>query len=194
MKTFITALISCSLMLSAVAMAQQDEEQQKGKKKKSQQTSQAQSQPQTSPTGQGGQAGPRHGKGAGKHEEHAPTMANTPTATGNANVQEGGKHKGKAAHAETTPATTENANVNTTEGAGKKGKGATHNEAAMKTGSPGPAMAGTSAGSGTAKIKSGTVGKNGKTVDVQKIKAAHTSFHAQAQPQKIKTVTFNQNY
>jgi len=194
MKTFVTALISCSLMLSAVAMAQQDEEQQKGKKKKSQQTSQAQSHPQTA-TGQSGQTGPPHGKGAGKHEQHAPTMANTPTATGNANVHEGGKHKGKTAHTEATPTTTENANVNATEGAGKKGKGNTHNEAAMKTGSPNPAaMASTSAGSGTAKIKSGTVGKNGKTVDVQKIKSQHTNFRAQAQPQKIKTVTFNQNY
>jgi Putative peptidoglycan binding domain len=225
MKTFITALISCSLMLGAIAMAQQDEEQQKGKKeKKSQQPSQAQAHPQA--TAAGAHAGTKPGKGAAKHEEHTPTMANTPTATGNANVQEGGKHKGKgaahegatssagtenanvnattqeggkhkgkAAHAEATPATTENANVNATEGAGKKGKGATHNEAAMKTGSPGPAAAaGTSAGSGTAKIKSGTVGKNGKTVDVQKIKSQHTNFRAQAQPQKIKTVTFNQNY
>jgi Putative peptidoglycan binding domain len=226
MKTFITGLISCSLLLSAVAMAQQDEEQQKEKKKKSQQTSQAQAQPQATA---GAQGGTKRGKGAARHEEHAPTMANSPAATESANVnatqergkhkgkgaaheeatnsagtensnvnattQEGGKHKGKAAHAETTPATTENANVNATEGAGKKGKGATHNEAAMKTGSPGPAAAaGTSAGSGTAKIKSGTVGKNGKTVDVQRIKASHTTFRAQAQPQKIKTVTFNQNY
>ena len=182
-------------MLGAIAMAQQDEEQQKGKKeKKSQQPSQAQAQPQATA---GAQGGAKRGKGAGKHEEHTPTMANTPTATGNANVQEGGKHKGKGAAHEgaTSSAGTENANVNATEGAGKKGKGATHNEAAMKTGSPGPAAAaGTSAGSGTAKIKSGTVGKNGKTVDVQKIKSQHTNFRAQAQPQKIKTVTYNQNY
>ena len=65
----------------------------------------------------------------------------------------------------------------------------------MKTGSPNPAAtAGTSAASGTAKIKSGTVGKNGKTVDVQKIKAAHTNFRAQPKPEKVQTVTFNQNY
>jgi Putative peptidoglycan binding domain len=200
MKTFITALISCSLMLGAIAMAQQDEEQQKGKKeKKSQQSSQAQAHPQA--TAAGAHAGAKPGKGAAKHEEHAPTMAHTPAASESANVnatQEHGKHKDKgAAHTEaaTSPAATENANATVNEGAGKKGKGATHNEAAMKTGSPNPAaMAGTSAGSGTAKIKSGTVGKNGKTVDVQRIKASHTSFRAQAQPQKIKTVTFNQNY
>ena len=185
-------------MLSAVAMAQQDEEQQKGKKKKSQQNSQAQAQTQATATG--AQGGAKRGKGAARHEEHAPAMANSPAATESANVnatQERGKHKGKgAAHEEaTSSAGTENANVNATEGAGKKGKGATHNEAAMKTGSPSPAaMAGTSAGSGTAKIKSGTVGKNGKTVDVQKIKSQHTNFRAQAQPQKIKTVTYNQNY
>jgi hypothetical protein len=227
MKTFITALISCSLMLGAVAMAQQDEEQQKGKKKKSQQTgqtqTQAQSQPQTSATGAGQQAGAHHGKGAGRHQEQAPTTANT---TGNADVnatQAGGKHKGKgamhneastqttenanatvnegagknkgkhAAHTEATPATTENANVSTTEGAGKhKGK---HAEAAMKTGSPSPAAAtGTSAVSDKAKIKSGTVGKNGKTVEVQKIKAQHTNFRAQPKPEKVQAVTFNQNY
>jgi Putative peptidoglycan binding domain len=201
MKTFITALISCSLMLGAIAMAQQDEEQQKGKKeKKSQQPSQAQAHPQA--TAAGAHAGTKPGKGAAKHEEHAPTMAHTPAASESANVnatQEHGKHKDKgAAHTEaaTSPAATENANATVNEGAGKnKNKGATHTEAAMKTGSPNPpATAGTSAASGTAKIKSGTVGKNGKTVDVQKIKATHTSFHAQAQPQKIKTVTFNQNY
>jgi hypothetical protein len=201
MKTFITALISCSLMLGAIAMAQQDEEQQKGKKeKKSQQSSQAQAHPQA--TAAGAHAGTKPGKGAAKHEEHAPTMAHTPAASESANVnatQEHGKHKDKgAAHTEaaTSPAATENANATVNEGAGKnKNQRAAHAEAAMKTGSPNPpATAGTSAASGTAKIKSGTVGKNGKTVDVQKIKATHTSFHAQAQPQKIKTVTFNQNY
>ena len=186
-------------MLGAIAMAQQDEEQQKAKKeKKSQQSSQAQ--PQA--TAAGAHAGTKPGKGAAKHEEHAPTMAHTPAASESANVnatQEHGKHKGKgAAHAEaaTSPAATENANATVNEGAGKnKNKGATHTEAAMKMGSPNPAAtAGTSAASGTAKIKSGTVGKNGKTVNVQQIKAAHTSFRAQPKPEKIKTVTYNQNY
>ena len=201
MKTFITALISCSLMLGAIAMAQQDEEQQKAKKeKKSQQSSQAQAHPQA--TAAGAHAGTKPGKGAAKHEEHAPTMAHTPAASESANVnatQEHGKHKGKgAAHTEaaTSPAATENANATVNEGAGKnKNKGAAHTEAAMKTGSPNPAAtAGTSAASGTAKIKSGTVGKNGKTVNVQQIKAAHTSFRAQPKPEKVQTVTFNQNY
>lgn len=188
-------------MLGAIAMAQQDEEQQKGKKeKKSQQSSQAQAHPQA--TAAGAHAGTKPGKGAAKHEEHAPTMAHTPAASESANVnatQEHGKHKDKgAAHTEaaTSPAATENANATVNEGAGKnKNKGATHTEAAMKTGSPNPpATAGTSAASGTAKIKSGTVGKNGKTVDVQKIKAAHTSFRAQPKPEKVQTVTFNQSY
>jgi hypothetical protein len=172
MKTFMTALISCSLMLGAIAMAQQDQEQQKAKKKKSQQTGQAQSQPYTSTAGGGQQAGARHGKGSGNHQQHASTMANT---TGNADV---------------------NTNANVNEGTGKnKNKHTAHTEAAMKMGGPSPAaMAGTAAPAGAAKIKAGTVGKNGKTVDVQKIKAAHTNFHAQANPEKIKTVTFNQNY
>jgi Putative peptidoglycan binding domain len=207
MKTFITALISCSLMLGAIAMAQQDEEQQKGKKeKKSQQTSQAQGQRQAQPqaTAAGAQAGPKRGKGAARHEEHAPTMANTPAANENAKVnaaaQERGKHKGKAgAHAEaaTSPAATENANANANvqEGGKHKGKRA---EAAMKTGSPGPgAAAGTAAvsgGGGTKPTKPGNIGKNGKQVNVQQIKGQHTNFHAQAQPQKIKSVTYNQNY
>lgn len=188
-------------MLGAIAMAQQDEEQQKGKKeKKSQQPSQAQAHPQA--TAAGAHAGTKPGKGAAKHEEHAPTMAHTPAASESANVnatQEHGKHKDKgAAHTEaaTSPAATENANATVNEGAGKnKNRRAAHAEAAMKTGSPNPpATAGTSAASGTAKIKSGTVGKNGKTVDVQKIKAAHTSFRAQPKPEKVQTVTFNQSY
>jgi hypothetical protein len=227
MKTFIAALISCSLMLGAIAMAQQDQEQQKEKKgKKSQQTSQ-QAQPQATAAAQGGA---KRGQGAGRHEQHAPTMAKSPAATEganvnanqergkhkgkrgehaegtspaatenantNANVQEGGKQKGKRGeHAEgTSPAATENANANANvqEGGKQKGK---HAEAAMKTGSPNPAAnAGTSAGSANAKIKSGTVGKNGKTVDVQKIKGQHTNFRAQAKPQQVKSVTFNQNY
>jgi len=213
-------------MLGAIAMAQQDQEQQKEKKgKKSQQTSQ-QAQPQATAAAQ---AGPKRGKGVGRHEEHAPNMTKNPNTTESANVnatQERGKHKGKgAAHTEAATSPGENANANVNEGAGKnknkraehteaatspaenananvnegagknKNKRAEHTEAAMKTGSPSPAAnAGTSPGSGNAKIKSGTVGKNGKTVDVQKIKNQHASFHAQAQPQKIKTVTFNQNY
>jgi len=196
MKTFIAALISCSLMLGAIAMAQQDQEQQKEKKgKKSQQTSQ-QAQPQATAAAQGGA---KRGQGAGRHEQHAPTMAKSPAATEGANVnanQERGKHKGKRGEpAEgTSPAATENANANANvqEGGKQKGK---HAEASMKTGSPNPAAnAGTSAGSANAKIKSGTVGKNGTTVDVQKIKGQHTNFRAQAKPQQVKSVTFNQNY
>src|SRR5437588_10150000 len=199
MKTFITALISCSLMLGAIAMAQQNEEQQKEKKgKKSQQTSQAQkAQPQA--TAAGAQAGTKRGKGAAKHEEHAPTMANTPGAAESANVnaaQERGKHKGKGGeHAQTaSPAATENANVQ--EGGKHKGK---RGEAAMKQGSPSPAAtAGTSAAvsgaAGAKPTKAGNVGKNGKQVNVQQIKGQHTNFHAQAQPQNIKSVTYNQNY
>ena len=191
-------------MLGAIAMAQQDEEQQKGKKeKKSQQPSQAQAHPQA--TAAGAHAGTKPGKGAAKHEEHAPTMAHTPAASESANVnatQEHGKHKDKgAAHTEaaTSPAATENANATVNEGAGKnKNKGATHTEAAMKTGSPGPAAtAGTAAvsgGAGAQPTKAGNIGKNGKQVDVQRIKGQHTNFRAQAQPQKIKSVTYNQNY
>ena len=227
MKTFITALISCSLMLGAIAMAQQDEEQQKGKKeKKSQQTGQTQAHPQA--TAAGAQAGSKHGQGAARHEQHAPKTANTPATTenANANVQEGGKHKGKRGeHAEgTSPAATENANAQ--EGEKHKGKRGEHaegtspaatenanvnanaqeggkhkskpGEAAMKTGSPGPAAtAGTAAvsgGAGAKPTKAGNIGKNGKQVDVQRIKGQHTNFRAQAQPQKIKSVTYNQNY
>ena len=184
-------------MLGAIAMAQQDQEQQKEKKgKKSQQTSQ-QAQPQATAAAQGGA---KRGKGAGRHEEHPPNMTKSPAATESTNVnatQERGKHKGKgAANTEAATSPAENANANVNEGAGKnKNKRAEHTEAAMKTGSPGPAAnAGTSAGSANAKIKSGTVGKNGKTVDVQKIKGQHTNFRAQARPQQIKSVTFNQNY
>ena len=186
-------------MLGAIAMAQQNEEQQKEKKgKKSQQTSQAQkAQPQA--TAAGAQAGTKRGKGAAKHEEHAPTMANTPGAAESANVnaaQERGKHKGKGGeHAQTaSPAATENANVQ--EGGKHKGK---RGEAAMKQGSPSPAAtAGTSAAvsgaAGAKPTKAGNVGKNGKQVNVQQIKGQHTNFHAQAQPQNIKSVTYNQNY
>ncbi len=187
-------------MLGAIAMAQQEEEQQKGKKKKSQQTSEAQ--PQATAAARGGQAGAQHGKGMGKagaaQKERAPTAG----ATGQANVNppEGaGKQKGKRGERTeaTSPAATENANVNATTQEGGKHKG--KREAGMKQASPSPAAtAGTSAAAsgaaGTKPTKPGTLGKNGKQVDVQKIKSQHTNFRAQAQPQKIKSVTFNQNY
>jgi hypothetical protein len=232
MKTLISALISCSLMLGAIAMAQQDQEQQKGKKKKSQQTSE--SQPQAGAAAQGQQqAGAQHGKAMGKagaaHKEHAATTTNAPTSTENANVnatQEGGKRKGKAAaRTETSPAATENANVTATQEGGKhKGKhgqatettstGATENAnvtatqeggkhkgkhteaAAMKKGSPAATTETTAAtgAAGAKATKAGNVGKNGKQVNVQQIKNQHTNFRAQAQPQKIKSVTYNQNY
>ena len=185
-------------MMGTIAMAQQDQEQQKEKKgKKSQQTGQ-QAHPQATAAAQA--AGAKRGKGAGRHEEHAPNMTNNPGASENANVSAGeehGKHKGKAAaHTETATSPAENANATVKEGTGKnKNKRAENAEAAMKTGSPNAAAnAGTSAGSANAKIKSGTVGKNGKTVDVQKIKGQHTNFRAQAKPQQIKSVTYNQNY
>ena len=213
MKTFITALVSCSLMLGAVVMAQQTEEQEKGKKKKSQETSQTQGQAQgqtqaqprsTSATG-GAQAGAKHGKAMGRHEENAPSTGNAPAANENANAsatQERGKHKGRTGtHAERTnsPAGTENTNAAANEGAGKnKGKHGAHNEAAMKAASPNPAAtAGTAAAGGAAAGKAnkpGTVGKNGKTVNVQQVKAQHANFRAQPKPQVVKSVTYNQNY
>jgi len=177
-------------MLGAVAMAQQDEEQQKGKKeKKSQQASPARAQPQA--TAAGAQGGTKRGKGAAAATESANVNAG----------QERGKQKGKAAaHAEaaTSPATTESANVNATTREGGKGKGK-RAEAAMKQGSPSPAAAsGTSAavsgGAGAKPTKAGNIGKNGKQVNVQQIKGQHTNFRAQAKPQQIKTVTYNQNY
>ena len=192
MKTFITALISCSLMLGAIAMAQQDEEQQKGKKKKSQQTSEAQ--PQATAPARGEQHGKGMGKAGAAQKERTPTTG----ATGQANVNapEGaGKHKGKRGEPTeaTSPAATEDANVGATPEGGKhKGKRA---EAAMKQASPSPAATGAVAGAaGTKPTKPGNIGKNGKQVNVQQIKGQHTNFHAQPQPQKVKPVTFNQNY
>ncbi|HZD94897.1 MAG TPA: hypothetical protein VE133_11625, partial [Candidatus Sulfotelmatobacter sp.] len=224
MKTFITALISCSLMLGAIAMAQQDEEQQKGKKKKAQQTSEAQ--PQSTAAARGEQAGAQKRKGMGKAgaaqkgrtpttaatgqaDVNAPegagkhkgkrgerTEATSPAATESATTQEGGKRKGKRAEAGTSPAATENANVNATTQEGGKGKGK-RSEAAMKQPSP-AAAAGTSAaasgGAGAKPTKPGNVGKNGKQVNVQQIKGQHTNFRAQPKPQQIKAVTYNQNY
>ncbi|MEP7071344.1 MAG: peptidoglycan-binding domain-containing protein [Verrucomicrobiota bacterium] len=43
-------------------------------------------------------------------------------------------------------------------------------------------------------VQNGTVGKEGKKADVQAIKTQHVNFHAQARPQQIPTVSFNQGY
>lgn len=140
------------------------------------------------------QQGAKHKGKATTHDEAA-SNANT---SANASANEGtGKNKNKrAAHNEAVSSATGSENASVNEGAGKnKNKRAAHNEAEMKGTNPNPAAtAGTAEASGTGKGKAGTVGKNGKTVDVQKIKAAHASFRAEPKPEKIKTVTFNQNY
>src|SRR4030095_11284968 len=144
-------------------------------------------------------AGQERGKHKGKAAAHEEATSSAATENANVNAtKESGKRKGKRAEAATSPAATENANVNATTQEGGKGKGK-RSEAAMKQASPSPAAAaGTSAaasgGAGAKPTKAGNIGKNGKQVDVQRIKGQHTNFRAQAKPQQINTVTHNQDY
>jgi hypothetical protein len=186
MKRFTSLLIGCSMALAGVAMAQQpNEEASPGKKKKegAEQTQAAQPKPNANVARPHETAVREHG------------AANEP-ATG----------KGRKAHQES--ATAQESNVSGQPAASATPSGERHKKAmkehAMKT-SPAPAATAAAAASATPAVSTATHQKGQANVaagaknkpdpqKVQQIKAQHTNFRAQARPQQVPAVTFNQNY
>jgi hypothetical protein len=183
MKKFISLLIGCSLALAGAAIAQQPSEESSPTKKKKQgaeQTQPAQAKP---------------GATAAKPQQ---------TARGAATERGGGK--GRRARAGEETATAPGGGVSAQPSAsptgakqqaeqqrkGKKGRAA--------KASPSPAATAAGAGAtGTAEQKgqAATAGGGKKKLEqqqVQQIKTQHKSFRAQAKPQQVPAVTFNQNY
>lgn len=177
MKKFTTLVISCSLALVAGAMAQQDDAQQPTPTKKQKQHERAQAQQahranapaaakssESEPRGQKGRAAMK-----AQHDQNTPS-ANTAQPS---KQTEQGRANRKA-----RKAAMENKNNNPT-------------PAAEKTKAQAPAKADAQT---TANQSKAHKAKKPDAQVVQKIKAQHANFHAQARPQKVKSVTFQQNY
>jgi Putative peptidoglycan binding domain len=183
MKKLITIWISCSLVLAASAMAQQDEEQQTQKKKQSEKASPAR---EAKPAANAESARKEHAETKAPGQAKTPpkpestrpvtkAQAETPEKNANRNEQQTGQRKNEQAEQ-------------------RKNQRAARNEPANKQVSPAPAAAtAPTAASGAAQAGQRNAAGAQKP-DIQKIKAEHANFHAQPKPDKVQAVTFNQNY
>ena len=206
MKKFTSLLIGCSLALAGVAFAQQPqqpEEQQspaKTKKQGQEKTHAAEAKPGANAEQPEGaarkQPGARHERGAGKGRkgqagQESPAAAAT---TSDASAQAG---------ATATPGATQQAER------GRKGKKGREGRAEKTAASPAATAAGaagaspatgaspevTAAGQQTRQANVAGAGKKKPDPQkVQQIKQQHTNFRAQAKPQQVPAVTFNQSY
>ena len=208
MKKILVTLVSCSLALAAGAVAQQDEPQASPAKKQARHPHQ---QEHAAQGAQNGAAQPANHPNAGQHaKQHAAAMENNSNGQSSAtsatathpdtNAQTGSTpaqaHKGhNAAH--------HNANANANANANSN-QNATSNAAATPAAKSAnintrkETDTATTAAAGNAQANNNNNGNraNGKAkrpADVQKIKAQHASFHAEARPQQVAAVTFNQN-
>jgi hypothetical protein len=177
MKRFITILISCSLALTAGAMAQQDEAQPTPKKKQQEKAhgpkeAQPAAHPQTSRPGQGPHAVPKTKEPVAGPPHARPHVSpkEPANAAPNANAQAGQHKKGpkapKAPPTANAPASPVSAEANP--------------KAAPRANQPNPV-----AQKPTAQTKK---------PDVQAIKAQHANFHAQPKPEQVPAVTFSQSH
>jgi Putative peptidoglycan binding domain len=186
MKRVITLLIGCSLVLAGAAMAQQPSEQGSptGKKKQAEKAHAAEAKPGANAARPEAMAAKQHGA---RHERSA---AKGQKAEGGAETNVSGSPGAGA-----TPGAKQQAE----QGArGKHGRAArtAASPAATATGAAGatPATAAAAAGQRTARANVGAAAKKPDPQKVQQIKQQHASFRAQAKPQQVPAVTFNQNY
>jgi Putative peptidoglycan binding domain len=194
MKKFITIFISCSLALSAGAMAQQDEAQATPGKKKQQQHEKAHAavdaQAPTAPQAKRPADRPHGGM---KAQEHRNARAEAP-----ANAPEAAPAKGKAkkARMQTEAPATEPANA-TTDVKAQAGQRRKDRNAA-KTPETATANEATTTAAQTTQPNASAGNMHGKakqldTQTVQKIKSEHATFEAKARPQQVPAVTFSQS-
>lgn len=206
MKKLLTIIIGCSLALAPGALAQQDDNAPANKKKKKPQAEQGaaqQSQPGTNegrPNQQarpgrqarpGNEARPMQNRKA-KRQDHAPD--NAPAENNNAAQ--------KTTSASDTSAETDAQGKNAANGmrhgkqmkkepnAAEKADGAATSSTHAETSASTAAQAGTGNRPTTAKAG---IKKPAPEV-VQKVKTEHANFKAQAKPEKVPAVTFNESY
>jgi len=199
MKRLITILMAASLALTA-AMAQQDEPQGTPGHKKKQQHQEQQAQPQQ-PQAQPQRAGQQRRQQ--RQENRAAKQQQRKQPSGQPATAEGTQAEQKRAHHEQVqqqPNVNANAqaeqHINHPEKSNRQGtaaeksttkqtaKGETNANVAAQTNEQRTAKA----NKGNAKVKKPDV------QTVQRVKEQHTNFHAQAKPQNVPAVTFNQSY
>jgi hypothetical protein len=184
MKKLITILIGLSLAFTA-AMAQQDGTEATPAKKKRQQQQQQQAQPRGQQVQQGqpqqgrmqqrrqqrqearGQRGNRQGQQA---HPQAPNDVNANQNAGNAAEQQQRKNRPQQANQRKK-------STDTTAGSAATATRQNENTAAAQP-----------------RNKRGNAKAKPDTQTVQQIKQKNTNFHAQAKPQQVKSVTYQQNY
>ncbi len=183
MKKFTSLLISCSLALAGAALAQQPDEQQSPSKKKqgAERPHAAEAKPGANAAKPEGTAAKQRGAGKGRKAQQEPATA---AGTG---TDVSGQPPGSA-----TPGAKQEAEQRRK---GMKGRGA----AAKTSATPAAASASaapsvSSASQSKAQVNAGAAAKRPDPQKVQQIKQQHTNFRAQAKPQQVPAVTFNQNY
>ncbi|HEY4256552.1 MAG TPA: peptidoglycan-binding protein [Candidatus Udaeobacter sp.] len=201
MKKVITILISCSLALAASVIAQQDEQQQKPKKEKAQpERSHPANEARQAPQPQSVPRQPRQ-----RAETKAPGHETAPQSSEQSATTLGPRGRNPARTVTKAPEK-EPGHANAGEQQieqRKKERGAPNEPDANKP--PGPAPATEREQSNVAPAsqaknpnpqenKLNAKAKKPDPQTVQKIKTEHTNFHAQAKPDKVPAVTFNQGH
>ena len=224
MKTFISLLIGCSLALAGVALAQQPEEQATPKEKKpatektqpaeaksgaNAATAQETAKPEATAAKLQGLRKERGTSKALKTEATPKSSTATGTetnvsgspaasATPGAKTQAGERRKGMK-----TPATNAKASPSATAAAAATASAtpvtAASPSASPATGAAVSASPATAAASATASVAAtgqanAAAAKKPDPQQVQQIKQQHANFKAQAKPQQVPAVTFNQSY
>jgi hypothetical protein len=212
MKTFTSLLIGCSLALAGAALAQQPDEQQSPptKKKGAEKTQTTEAQPgasaakpeATAATKQRGAGKSERGALKGQKTEATPKSEKSTGTETNvsgqpaASATPGAKLRGKgmktpAANAKTSPSATPKtaASASATPVAAAT---ASATPVAAASASAAPSVAAT--GQQNAGANAGAKAKKPDLQQVQKIKSQHANFKAQAKPEQVPTVVFNQSY
>jgi hypothetical protein len=175
MKKVITILISCSLALAATVMAQEDQ----ATPNKKQQERHEKAQPQehaAKPTRQTRETHPQQGaeRGENNAKTRPATSAQQEQENPKANAEANGRRNQRnASH----PAATDNQQANPAAGRPNAQRAQQANQQNARANNRNPRAA-----------------KKPDVKVVQQIKTQHRNFHAQARPQQVPAVTFNQNY
>jgi hypothetical protein len=215
MKKFITVWISCSLALAVTALAQQDDTQPTPRKKKRQENAQAAQQgspaarPQAGrPAAAGGRQHPgrraREAAAANENGMNGAAAKEPTTSPANARMQRAQRRKErKAANPAETGSTPAEATSTPAAPAGPnaKTKGQkTQTQPQTAAEQPQQTQQTQQTQTAASSVRKAQPNPNRKRMaqakkpNVEKIKSTHASFHAEAKPQKVPAVTFNQNH
>ena len=196
MNKLLTSLIGVSLIFTAGAMAQQDESTPGPKKQRRQEQRQQRQQAAQGQQQQQRQQRPQAAQGQQQRPERRMERPNQPGASQNQGAKAGERNRREMRTRpeeanQQRPNATGNENANTQaeqrrnrqEQMNRRGEGATAGTATE-----------TNAGTSAQTNRRNANARKPDVQTVQRIKQQHRDFHAQAKPQKIPTVKFQQNY